>query len=226
MKKKAIVVAAHPDDEVLGCGGTIAKLSSGGVEVYTIILGEGVTSRYEKRIDGIRDKSLIELKSHIRKTAGLLGVKKTFIFDFPDNRFDTVSMLDIIKVIEKVKNEIKPEIIYTHFYGDLNIDHQITSQAVLTSCRPVRQETVKEIYAFEVPSSTDWNYKTTFSPNVYIDISKTINKKIRAIKVYKSEIRPWPHPRSVKAIKLLAEKRGCDVGLNFAESFELVRCLK
>lgn len=224
MNKKILIIAAHPDDEVLGCGGTIAKFGrERGVEVYTLILGEGVTSRYEKRETGVKSKELKELKGCINKAAKILGVKKIFVLDFPDNRFDTVALLDIVKAIEKVKDEIKPHIVYTHYRGDLNIDHRITYEAVLTACRPVKSETVREIYSFEVPSSTEWNYPNTFCPNVYVDISETIGRKVEALGAYKSETRAWPHPRSVKAIKNLAQKRGCEVGFDYGEAFELVR---
>ena len=152
-----------------------------------------------------------------------MGVRETFIHNFPDNRFDIVALLDIVKVIEKVKREIKPGVVYTHHRGDLNIDHRITYEAVLTACRPIKGETVKEIYNFEVPSSTEWNFPNTFSPNVYIDISGAIDKKVKAMKAYKGEIREWPHPRSAEAIKILVRKRGCEVGLDIAEAFELVR---
>lgn len=222
---RILVIAAHPDDEVLGCGGTIAKHAAEEADVYTIILGEGVTSRFPKREEGLKSKELKELKSYINKAAKILGVKKTFTFGFPDNRFDTVALLDIVKVIEKVKNEVKPEIVYTHHWGDLNIDHRITYDTVLSACRPIKGETVQKIYSFEIPSSTEWNYPNTFSPNVYVDISETINKKIEAMKAYKSEIRKWPHPRSIEAIRVLACKRGYEVGLEKAEGFKLVRSI-
>jgi len=223
MSKKVLVVAAHPDDEVLGCGGTIARLANEGAQVSLLILGEGMTSRYAKREGGLGSKELQALKKYTAEATKVLGIKKTYLRDLPDNRFDSVDLLNIVKEIEKVKAEIRPDIVYTHHKGDLNIDHRITFDAVLTACRPINGETVKEIYSFEVPSSTEWGHPCSFQPNTYVDISKTIETKTAAMKAYKSEIRDWPHPRSEEAIITLAKKRGCEAGLFFAESFELIR---
>jgi LmbE family N-acetylglucosaminyl deacetylase len=194
-----------------------------GAQVYLLILGEGITSRFSKRESGLGSKELGNLKKFTGDAANILGVKKTYTHDLPDNRFDSVDLLDIVKEIEKVKNEVKPNIVYTHHRGDLNIDHRITFDAVMTACRPVDGETVKEIYSFEVPSSTEWNFPNSFQPNVYVDISDTVKTKTAAMKAYKSEIRKWPHPRSEEAIMVLAKKRGCEAGLFFAESFEAIR---
>lgn len=223
MKKNVLVVAAHPDDEVLGCGGTIARLKHEDYNIYTMILGEGITSRDEIRDTSIRQKEIKELKEQIVQANKVLGVKKVFIFDFPDNRFDTVALLDIVKKIEKVKNDVKPEIIFTHFKDDLNIDHKITYDAVLTVTRPQKEEYVKTIYSFEVLSSTEWNYPLCFNPNIFFDISKTISSKIKAMSNYKSELRDYPHPRSLKAIELNAKMWGVKTGMDMAEAFNLVR---
>lgn len=218
-----LVIAAHPDDEVLGCGGTIAKLSSNN-DIYTLILGEGITSR------NIPEEQKREMVEQLRKDAEsaneILGVKKVFFECFPDNQFDTIPLLDIIKTIERHLQEIKPEVIYTHHYGDLNIDHRITHKAVLTATRPVGDYYIKKILAFEVLSSTEWstqNTSTIFIPNTYVDVSETISKKLEAIKSYKSEIRDYPHPRSLEGIKIHAQKRGLEAGLKFAEASCLVR---
>lgn len=224
--KKVLVVAAHPDDEVLGCGGTVARLIKEGYEAYTLILGEGITSRDEKRSRKKRDSELKELKKQALEANKVLGIKEVFIYEFPDNRFDTLSILDIIKVVEKIKNKVNPDIIFTHYENDLNIDHQITYQSVITSTRPLPDETVKEIYSFEVLSSTEWNYSLRFSPDVFFDISNNINKKIEAIKKYKSEIKTFPHPRSFEGIKLNAKYWGMKVGLKYAEVFKLVRMIR
>ena len=221
--KKILVIAAHPDDEVLGCGGTLAKHVKDGNQVFALILGEGITSRFTKNEIGFGCKELKALKNHITRAAKILKVKKTYLFDLPDNRFDSRELLDIIKLVEKVKNEVKPDVIYTHNRTDLNIDHRITFDAVLTACRPLQEETVKEIYSFEVPSSTEWNFPHSFQPTVYVDIADTMKTKTAAMKAYKSEVRKWPHPRSEEAIVTLAKKRGCEVGLFFAEAFELIR---
>ena len=227
--KTILVIAAHPDDEVLGCGGTIARLTSEGSNVYTLILGEGVTSRDRKRDLAKRENEIAELKKQAENANRILGVKKVYTFDFPDNRFDTIPLLDIIKTIEKIKEDIKPDIVFTHHYGDLNIDHQITFKAVMTASRPTKDESVKEVYSFEIPSSTEWNAPsslTHFMPEYFVDISKTIKLKVRAMKEYKCEIREYPHPRSIESIEIKAKQRGIQVGLEAAEAFEVIRLIK
>ena len=226
MKRRILVIAAHPDDEVLGCGGTVARRVAEGFEVSTLILGEGITSRDDKSQKRKREGSLKSLKRNIYKANAITGVKNLFLFNFPDNRFDTVALLDIVKVIEKVKEKVKPDIIYTHHKNDLNIDHRITYNAVLTACRPIAGNTVKEIYSFEVPSSTEWNYPYLFSPNAFVDISGMIKKKIKAFKYYKSELREFPHPRSKETIEAIARHRGSVSGVEYAEGFEVIRIVK
>ena len=227
MKRDTVlIIAAHPDDEVLGCGGTIAKLSPNN-DIYTLILGEGITSR--EISDEEKRKELNELKKQSDEANKILGVKKVFFENFPDNKFDTVPLLDIIKRIEGHISKIKPDIIYTHHYGDLNVDHRITFDAALTACRPQSNSIVKKIYTFEVLSSTEWNHQTPSNvliPNTYIDILKTIDKKLEAMRCYKGEIRGYPHPRSLEGIKILAQKRGLEVGLKLAEVFCLIREIK
>jgi len=224
---KILVIAAHPDDEVLGCGGTIAKSVSEGDEVYCLILGEGVSSRYKSR-ELAKKKEYQGLKADAKKAARILGIKKVFFKDFPDNRFDTVPLLELIKAVEEVKEKIKPDVIYTHHYGDLNIDHQITFKAVLTACRPLPEETVREIYSFEVPSATEWAAPGThdFTPNVFTDISETFDKKIEAIRAYKSEVREYPHPRSPKSLEIIGKRWGVVVGGRFVEPFSLIRLIR
>lgn len=226
--KNILIIAAHPDDEVLGCGGTIARLAIEGNHIFTLILGEGITARDEKRDRIKRGKELKELQKQIKKANKILGTKKIYTFDLPDNQFDTIPLLTVIKKIEIVKNEIKPDVIYTHYPGDLNIDHQITFKAVMTAFRPIKGERVKEIYSFEIPSSTEWNVSLDmpcFAPNYFVDISNTLNLKINALKEYKSEIRSFPHPRSTKAIKVIANRWGIQVGIEAAEAFIIARII-
>ncbi|MBN1793551.1 MAG: PIG-L family deacetylase [Candidatus Omnitrophica bacterium] len=225
MKHNILIVAAHPDDEILGCGGTVARLIKEGHAAYTLLLGEGVTSRDEERDPKKRGKEINSLRNQAQQANAALGVKEVFIHSFPDNRFDTVPLLDIVKVIEKTKEKVKPALVFTHYANDLNIDHRITCAAVLTATRPVLDETVKEIYSFEVPSSTEWNYPLSFSPNVYFDISQTIDVKLQAIKQYVSEIKEPPHPRSQEGVELNARMWGMKVGLGYAEAFTCVRRL-
>jgi len=226
-KNKILVIAAHPDDEVLGCGGTIAKYAKDS-DVYIAILGEGVSSRYDQK-DEKEKKELIALQKQCQKAAKFLGAKDNFFFNFPDNQFDTVPFLKIVKKIEKIIKRVRPQKIYTHHSGDLNIDHRITFRAVLTAARPIKNCPVKEIYSFETLSSTEWAFQKMggfFSPNVFEDISKSWKKKVKAMQMYKSEIRKFPHPRSGEAIIALAKKWGSVAGVKYAEAFELIRSLK
>jgi LmbE family N-acetylglucosaminyl deacetylase len=226
--KKVLVVAAHPDDEVLGCGGTIARLVREGNTVYSLILGEGITSRDVKRDRGKRAQEIKELKKQIEQAGRILSIKNSFVYDFPDNRFDTVALLDIIKKIEKVKKIVNPHVVFTHHHGDLNIDHQITFKAVMTAFRPVKGERAREILCFETPSSTEWNASSPlnyFMPDYFVDISRTLKAKIKALKVYKSEMRTFPHPRSSEAVEIAARNRGVQAGTAAAEAFKVVRII-
>lgn len=226
MNKKILIVAAHPDDEVLGCFGTVARLIKEGYEAYTLILGEGKTSRDEIRDKESKKGEIEILNSEIQKANDIIGVKKTFVYDFPDNRFDSVDLLDIVKVVSKIKDEINPEIIFTHYEKDLNIDHQITYKAVITATRPMDNECVKEIYSFEILSSTEWNYPLSFSPDVFFDISDTLELKLKAMSEYRSELCQFPHPRSLEAIELNAKYHGMRVGKRFIEAFRSVRVIR
>jgi LmbE family N-acetylglucosaminyl deacetylase len=226
MNKKILIVAAHPDDEVLGCFGTVARLIKEGYEAYTLILGEGKTSRDENR-DIVNKQDEIEvLNSEIQKANDIIGIKKVFIESFPDNRFDSVDLLDIIKVVSKVKEEVKPDIIFTHYEHDLNIDHQITYKAVITATRPMEDEVTKEIYSFEILSSTEWNYPLSFSPDTYFNIESTLDLKIAAMKEYESELCQYPHPRSFEGIELNAKYQGMRVGKKYVEAFKSIRVVR
>jgi LmbE family N-acetylglucosaminyl deacetylase len=218
-----LIVAAHPDDEVLGCFGTVALLIKEGCEAYTLILGRGKAAR-----GLICQNEIRSLGNEVLKANELIGVKHVFTEDFPDNAFDSVPMLDVVKKIENVKEKIAPDIIFTHHVGDINVDHQITHRAVLTATRPKPGESVKTIYAMEVPSSTEWNgyaKETAFVPNVFFDISETIDLKINALAKYKSELMPYPHPRSMEHIENLAKVNGTNIGLEYCERFMLVRSI-
>ena len=221
-----LVIAAHPDDEALGCGGTMARLSREGCDVYTLILGEGITSRNKKRDRTERENEIAELGNQAEDANKILGVKEVYTYDFPDNRFDTVALLDIIKTIEKIKDGVKPDIVFTHHQGDLNIDHQITFKAVMTACRPTKDESVKEIYSFEIASSTEWNATsslTYFMPDYFVDISKCLKVKINALKGYETELRDSSHPRSLEAVELNAKLWGVKMGFEAAEAFKTIR---
>ena len=226
MSKRILIVAAHPDDEVLGCFGTVARLIKEGYQAYTLILGEGKTSRDEQRAVENNKDDIEVLNTEVQKANNAIGIKKVFIESFSDNRFDSVDLLDIVKVVSKVKDEVRPDMIFTHFENDLNIDHRITYQAVITATRPMQDECVQEIYSFEILSSTEWNYPLSFSPDTYFDISDTIDLKIKAMKEYGSELRDYPHPRSLEGIELNAKYQGMRVGKKYVEAFKSVRVLK
>lgn len=223
---RILVVAAHPDDEVLGCGGTMAKLAREN-DVYILFLGEGVTSR--DMPDERKKQAVDQLRKEAKNADKRLNVKEVFFENLPDNRFDTVPLLDITKVIERYLQRIRPEAIYTHYFGDLNVDHQIANKAVFTAARPMGNYSTRKILSFEILSSTEWTETkpcSSFVPNTYVDVSGTINVKLEAMRCYKSELRKYPHPRSLEGIKILAQKRGLEVGLKFAEAFCLVRSIE
>ncbi|TBR16110.1 PIG-L family deacetylase [bacterium] len=226
MKNRILIVAAHPDDEILGCAGTVARLIKEGAVAYTLILGEGLTSRNAGKDNCANAKELNELKRQACCANKKIGVKEVYFSNFPDNQFDVVAILEIARAIEKVKNKVKPDIIFTHFGADLNIDHRLTYQAVITAARPMAAETVKEIYSFEVLSSTEWNFPLSFSPNVFFDISGHLEYKTKAMKEYKMELRSTGHPRSIEGIKLNAQAWGMKVGVKYAEAFQAVRIIK
>ena len=220
--KNILVVASHPDDEVLGCGGTLYKLKKKGAKISALFLSDGESSRKHSKINQL----ILERKNQAIKAGKVLGIKKMVFGDFPDNSMDTVPMLIIIQFIEKQIKIVKPDTIFTHFESDLNVDHQITSKAVITACRPVKNQTVKSILFFEILSSSEWNISTknkSFKPNYFVDISKSIKFKLKALKYYKREMRKWPHPRSIQGVKLLGKTRGSSVGLSYAEAFILGR---
>lgn len=221
---KVLAVAAHPDDEVLGCGGTLARLSDEGHEVFVAILGEGATSRFARRDDA--PTGLVEaLRAQSRAVAKCLGVREVFWRGLPDNRFDTVPLLDIVKEVEALVGQVGPELVLTHHGGDLNVDHAVTFRAVLTAVRPQPGATVRELLCFEAPSSTEWGFgrlAPAFCPSVFVDVGATLERKIAALTCYEGERRSFPHPRSDQAIRALAAMRGSAAGLPAAEAFELV----
>lgn len=215
-----LVIAAHADDEILGCGGTIAKHVSEGDIVHILFLSDGVSSR-----DKGNDTALDERKAMAVAAGKLLGTKPPIFLDFPDNRLDTVPLLEIVKKVETMVSETKPEIVYTHSNSDLNIDHRITHQATLTACRPVPGSSVRGIFAFEVRSSTEWgevSVSSGFRPTRFVDISGYKAEKRKALECYSAELRDFPHPRSFEAIEALSIVRGSTVSVSAAEAFEVI----
>ena len=220
--KKILIVVAHRDDEVFGCGGIIQKLIKSKNEIFAISMTDGVSSR-----NNIRAKEIKNRYIHSINASKILGFKwlDKYSGNFMDNKMDDENLLDIIQVIEKAKKKINPDMVITHFPEDLNIDHQIVSQATMTAFRPKAKEKCKQIIAFEVPSSTDYaNYKkNNFKPNYFVNIEKFWKKKLLALKAYKSEILKYPNSRSIKGLKNLAHYRGNQNGINMAEAFQILR---
>jgi LmbE family N-acetylglucosaminyl deacetylase len=222
-KKTILIIAAHPDDDAFGCGGTIAKLSKNKNDIYAIYFTDGVSARLNQKD---LKKNIIQRRINTNAAAKILGIKNYSYCLYPDNKLDSIPLLEIVQRVEKEIKNIKPDIIFTHFSNDLNIDHRIINKAVITATRPKPKNKIKKIFLFETLSSTEWNFSEknrSFNPNYFIDISKTIDKKIMSIKSYKKEICKWPHPRSVKGVKVLAMFRGQSVGLKLAEGFQLLR---
>lgn len=219
-----MVVAAHPDDEILGCGGTIARLAKNN-NVFSMVLGEGVTSRDNARDVGSRKSELSTLQKQMQKTNKILGVKELVSYQLPDNRFDEVALLDITKLIESMIERVKPDTIFTHYQHDLNIDHELTFRAALTASRPLPGQSVKAVYAFETISSTEFKFPLSFSPDTFSDITDFLKIKQRALAEYKTEMKPFPHPRSLEMVKKNAEYWGVRVGVPAAEAFQTIRCL-
>jgi len=220
MKNKVLIVAAHSDDEVLGCGGTIAKLAKQGNEVAVIFMTNGVSSRNEKD-ELIKIK---ERKLHSEHAAEILGISRIIQYDYPDNCMDTVPLLHVTKSIEEELREFQPEIVITHFANDLNIDHATVARATLTATRPLAGSSVKKVLGFEVNSSTEWAFDAPhFRPNYFVNISETFNMKIDAMRAYENELRARPHPRSLEGIEALASLRGNSSGYRYAEAFKIYR---
>ena len=223
VNKTVAVIVAHPDDEVLGCEGTISKHKSQNDQVYVVFVSDGVTSRV--------DSSDNDLKARIKSANSakeILGVNEIFFLNYPDNKLDTVPFLNIVQSLEEILNRIKPDVVYTHHYGDLNIDHRLTNRAVATCRRPMPGNSVFEFFGFEILSSTDWSIvkESSFIPNTYVDISKTLQQKIQALNCYSQELRAAPHSRSVENVIALAKSRGYTVGLDSAEAFISYRMIR
>lgn len=214
-------MAAHPDDETLGAGGTMAWHAARGDTVWACILADGVTSRHGH---------VAQQAECARRACATLGVDRLVMVGLPDQRLDTLSLLEVISPIEKCIAELQPDVVLTHFGGDVNEDHRLVSRATMVATRPVAGSSVKRVCAFEIPSSTDWAPPvpgSVFAPNVFVDISETLETKLTAMKAYGdaflSEIRPYPHPRSLEALTVYAQRHGVVAGLLAAEPFMLLR---
>lgn len=222
--KNILVIAAHPDDEVLGVGGTIARFANEGKNVYVLIVTDGSSSQYgsDPNLAGI----LKAKEEETSKCAEILGVKKVIYGGLPDMKLDTVAHIEINKVIEKVIDEIKPDTVFTHFWGDVNADHQNVYKSTLVAVRPLMGQVVKRLLCYRVPSSTEWTPckpDTMFVPNVFVDIHSFAQQKYDAFSMYATELRDYPHPRSKRHLSELDTANGLQVGLRCAETFMLLR---
>lgn len=226
--KRLLVVVAHPDDELLGLGATIHRLvHRHGCTARAVILGEGLTSRAATRDPQQWAHELAVHRANIQRAAAAIGYQSTGIYDFADNRFDSVDLLDLVKVVEQEKEVHQPDVIFTHHGGDTNIDHRRTFEAVVTACRPVPGEPMRTVLACETPSSTEWqaaNYPNPFLPNFFVTVDNAdVAAKIAGMEAYEFEKRAYPHPRSPEALRILAQRWGVVVGQPFAEAFMLIR---
>jgi len=224
MEQPMLVIAAHPDDEVLGCGGTIARATQEGRQVHIAILGEGLTSRQPTR-EETDPAGLDDLARTADKVGAFLGATAVHQFGFPDNRFDQVPLLDVVKTIETLIDELRPSEVFTQHGGDLNIDHVVTFRATMTATRPMEGSPVRALYAYEVPSSSEWafgKFDPRFDPSYFVDITSTLDRKIRAMAIYETESRAFPHPRSPEALEAISRKWGSTVGLGAAEAFQQI----
>lgn len=210
-----LVIAAHPDDEVLGVGGAIIKYVQKGNNVYVAMITDGCSGVYEESKKGI-------LKNSMEECRKILGVKEIFNLDFPNQKLDIVPLIEISQAIEKVIKKVNPEIVYMHNESDVNQDHRVIYNAGLIATRPIQPSKISEVLTYETLSSTEWNFGKSFLPNYFIDISSVIDKKIRAFSKYKTEVKEFPHPRSIEGIKTLAKYRGMQSGLQYAEAFKII----
>jgi len=221
-----LVVAAHPDDEILGCGATLARHAAEGDRVRAFILAEGAMARVGIGDAPIGATDTEALRSSARAAAKKIGAEPPRFEGLSDNRLDRFDRLDIIKCVEAAVAEFEPAVVYTHFGDDLNIDHRITCEAVLTACRPLPEATVRAIYAFETASSTEWALASSgagFQPTHFVDATAYLRHKIAALACYDTEMRAFPHARSIAAIEALARWRGASIGREAAEAFMLLR---
>lgn len=213
MTSRVLVIAAHPDDELLGCGGTVALHARAGDEVTSVIACEGESLRYPTGVGQAE---------HMRLAATTLGVRDVRQLGFPDQRLDTRTLTDIITPLEDAIREVQPDIVYCQFGGDVNRDHQVLFQAILVATRPT-VSSLRAVYAFDTASSTEWAFPRAFTPDTWVDISTTLDTKLAAMSCYESEIREYPHPRSLGALRHRAKAWGNQHCLDSAEVFMTVR---
>lgn len=217
--KTILIIAAHPDDEVLGCGGLIARESRRGSRCHVLILTDGSAGRYDAETAAAH-------RQNTEAANRILGTASVAVEDFPNQLLETVPVTVIAQCIEGHLERVGPATVYTHHSGDLNRDHAVASEATMVACRPVPGQAVREIYSYNVPSSTEYNAvsaHTVFIPNVFVDIAETLDIKIEALSAYDTECHPFPHPRSPESLRAHARYWGLNAGMACAEPFRLIR---
>lgn len=226
MSDPVVVVAAHADDEVLGCGGTLALMARQGRPVHVLLIADGENSRATAATAQVDPDKLAARESAALRAAAALGCKSVEQLGLPDNRLDTIALLDLVQQVEQFIRKHQPTTVLTHHAGDVNIDHRIMHDAVIAACRPQPGHCVEELLFFEVPSSTEWRPPgsgPSFNPTWFVDITSTLATKLAALEVYREEMRPFPHARSIEGVQALARWRGVTVGVEAAEAFVLGR---
>ena len=234
---KILVIAAHPDDEVLGMGGLLKKFSKKENDIKIVFLATGILARrssdylnstkynISNNLKNDMEEQIFQLQKDTKKALSVLGIKRIQFEDFPDNEMDKISNLEITKRIESIIGEYRPDTVYTHSQYDINVDHRRIYESTITATRQKKNSIVKQVISFEVPSSTEWYFPQKFSPNIFVDISKELKFKLKAMQYYKNELMEFPHPRSIEALEIIAKRWGTVCGFHAAEAFSLVRSL-
>jgi LmbE family N-acetylglucosaminyl deacetylase len=228
-RSTVLVVAAHPDDEVLGCGGTLARMAGEGSKVHVLLMADGETSRETPLAEAAQHAKIAARNAACEAARAILGYSTVEAVGLPDQRLDSFDLLDVVRRVETVIQRLQPVTLLTHHAGDANADHRVVHDAVVAACRPQPGHPVKELLFYEVPSSTEWRPACSaqpFNPNWFVDISSTLSTKMRALQAYGEELRAFPHPRSVEAVEALAKWRGASIGVRAAEAFMLGRSLR
>lgn len=224
--KRVLIISAHPDDDIIGCGGTIAKYSNTDVVFKVIFIAEGSTCRYSDPTSSDARKELKRRNRYAVNALGVLGVNNVEFYDMPCGRLDQQPLIEINKIIEKEINKFGPDTIFTHSENDTNNDHSIVAKSTRIATRPLQNRFVNNLYSYEILSSSEWKYTKSFKPNYFEKLEEVqLKKKWNALNEYRSEIKPFPFPRSEEGIFTLAKYRGMQAGLNFAESFKLIRSI-
>lgn len=222
---RVLCVATHPDDEIIGVGGTLARHAAQGDEVHVAILSQAEPARYEEITPEVETK-MAERRDCTRNACSTLGVESVTFHGFPDNAFDDVPLLDIVKAVEDEIRDHDPDVIYTHHYGDLNVSHELTCRAVITAARPLPDSNVRSILAYETLSTSEWatpHVGNAFQPTAFKDISGYLDRKLEALSEHSTELRKHPHPRNVQNVRRNAKLWGAKAGVDAAEPFELLR---